>query len=222
MLVHPTSLLSFAVIIVIGTTLPVPASAQPMPRSLLVQPSCVDTCIRSNKGCKECVKELTKRLSTPVRSLSRFSSLQSRYGSRFDGGACVLRIAVRQHASPSPPRTPLGWWRQSQPVAAFISRPLPLSLLQTTIHLPFHKAHPGLHDPKIQLDHHDFVDRPPWKAGSVLPPGHGELIRAEGKTHQNCPAMKARSNVGGITLYGARFSIGFCTRGCHWFQRLLI
>ena len=125
------------------------------------------------------------------------------------------------------------------------------------INLPFHKAHPGLRDPKVTLDHHNFVDRPPWVGGG-LPPGecvslflchfcssqtstppfslkilpahatstlrtcarvysviaffftclsfffsigHGAIIEAEGKTHRNCPAMKARSGVGGITLH---------------------
>ena len=126
---------------------------QPL-RSVKKTPACIDTCLRSNSGCQECVKELAERLSTPK-----------------------------------------------------------------NINLPFHKAHAGLKDPKVTLDHHNFVDRPPWVGGG-LPPGHGAIIEAQGKTHRNCPAMKARSGVGGITLH-MPYTVRFYREGnievdCHW------
>lgn len=128
---------------------------QPL-RGIKQSPSCIDTCLRSNTGCQDCVKELADRLSTPK-----------------------------------------------------------------NINLPFHKAHPGLRDPKVTLDHHNFVDRPPWVGGG-LPPGHGAIIEAEGKTHRNCPAMKARSGVGGITLH-MPYTVRFYREGsievdCHWIE----
>lgn len=50
--------------------------------------------------------------------------------------------------------------------------------------------------------------------------GHGEIIEAQGKTHRNCPAMKARSGVGGITLH-MPYTVRFFREGsievdCHW------
>jgi hypothetical protein len=91
-----------------------------------------------------------------------------------------------------------------------------------------HQAHPTLPDPDTRLHHHHFLDRPPWVPGSQNEShthGHGGVIaegttQAEGKTHVNCPAMRARSGAPSITIrmpYTARFfRSGRIEVDCHW------
>jgi len=88
--------------------------------------------------------------------------------------------------------------------------------------LPFHKAHPSVPDPVAGLRHHHFLDRPPWVPGSVNEshtPGDGKVV-AEGKVHANCPAMRARSGVTGVTIrmpYSVRFHRdGLIEVSCDW------
>ena len=90
------------------------------------------------------------------------------------------------------------------------------------------QAHPTLPDPATKLRHHHFLDRPPWVPGSQNEShthGDGSVIaegktRAEGKTHVNCPAMRARSGAAGITIhmpYTVRFfRSGLIEVDCHW------
>jgi hypothetical protein len=64
-----------------------------------------------------------------------------------------------------------------------------------TLRLRYGKAHPGIPAPEVSIEHHHFRERPP----------HGQR---RGKTHADCPAMRARSGLGAVTLrmpYTARF-----------------
>eukprot|EP00039_Didymoeca_costata_P012823 m.186591 g.186591 ORF g.186591 m.186591 type:complete len:378 (-) comp15592_c0_seq15:1425-2558(-) len=90
------------------------------------------------------------------------------------------------------------------------------------MNIPFHKAHDGIPDPAIALIHHDFMDRPPFAVPTQPHSPHPPLVDAEGKTHKNCPAMKARSKVTGITLH-MPYTVRFYRGGkiefdCHWIQ----
>eukprot|EP00040_Diaphanoeca_grandis_P029217 m.170601 g.170601 ORF g.170601 m.170601 type:complete len:370 (-) comp31615_c0_seq5:66-1175(-) len=120
------------------------------------KPACVEQCLRNNRGCRDCVKQLTTDMLMTPKNLK----------------------------------------------------------------LEFHKAHPTLADPEVKLTHHNFLDRPPWAPGSVnTHHGRSEIV-AEGKVHENCPAMKARTKAAAVLVkfpYTVRFfRSGTIEFECHW------
>ena len=69
------------------------------------------------------------------------------------------------------------------------------------LELSYAKAHAAIPTPGLAIEHHSFAERPPRGA-----PHHAAALN--GKTHADCPAMRARSGVGAITIkmpYTARF-----------------
>lgn len=81
--------------------------------------------------------------------------------------------------------------------------------------LRYAKAHSSIPDPEVAIAHHHFLDRPPHTLDS-LDCSAGVV----GKTHANCPAMRARSRVRAITIrmpYTARFfRSGDIEVDCDW------
>lgn len=109
--------------------------------------------------------------------------------------------------------------------------------------LGYAKAHAGIPDPQVAIEHHHFRDRPPYTLGgagkhpvgtSSHPLGGGAvqprlilntdvlLAEPKGKTHADCPAMRGRSSIHAVTIrmpYTARFfRSGAIEVECDWIE----